>query len=74
MNAKYKVSFCDNNYNQEVDEGIAFGEDYGDIVNNICHYYDEDSIGEVTITLFEDYTEKVLPRTILMDYFNISKN
>lgn len=73
MNAKYKVTFYVNS-KEEKDEGIAFGEDYGDIVNNICHYYDEDSIGEVTITLFEDYTEKVLPRTILMDYFNISKN
>ena len=73
MNAKYKVTFYQD-FNEEKDEGIAFGEDYGDIVNNICHYYGEDNIEEVTITLFEDYTEKVLTHTILMDYFNISEN
>ena len=73
MNAKYKITFYQD-FNKEKDEGIAFGEDYGDIVNNICHYYEEDNIEEVTITLFEDYTEKVLPHTILMDYFNISEN
>jgi len=73
MNAKYKVTFyvdC----KEEKDEGIAFGKDYGDIVNNICHYYDEDSIEEVTITLFEDFDQQVLPRTIIADYFNDSEN
>lgn len=73
MNAKYKVTFYVD-FKEEKDEGIAFGENYGDIVNNICHYYGEDAIQEVTITLFEDYYQQVLPRTTLIDYFNDSEN
>lgn len=38
------------------------------------HYYGKDNIEEVTITLFEDYDQIVLPRTILKDYFEESKN
>lgn len=73
MNAKYKVTLYVD-FKEEKDEGIAFGKDYGDIVNNICQYYSEDTIVEVTITLFEDYDQQVLPRTILMDYFDSGKN
>lgn len=73
MNAKYKVTLYVD-FNEEKDEGIAFGEDYGDIVNNVCRYYGKDNIGEVTITLFEDYDQIVLPRVILKDYFEESKN
>lgn len=73
MNAKYKVTRYVN-FNEEKDEGVAFGHDYGDIVNNICRYYGEDNIEEVTITLFEDYDQIVLPRAILKDYFEESKN
>ena len=73
MNAKYKVTFYDN-FNEEKDEGIVFGHDYGDIVNNICRYYGKNNIGEVTITLFEDYDQMVLPCVILKDYFEESKN
>lgn len=73
MNAKYKITFY-TDFKKEKDEGIAFGENYGDIVNNICHYYDEDNIEEVTITLFEDYDQQVLPRTIITDYFNGGEN
>lgn len=74
MNAKYKVSFCDNNYNQEVEEGIAFGENPGDIVNNIFKYYGKDEVEEVTISLFEDYDCSVLPKTIIEDYFSSPNN
>ena len=73
MNAKYKVTFY-TNFNKEKDEGIAFGNDYGDIVNNICHYYGEDAIEEVTITLFEDYDRPVLPRATIVDYLDDSEN
>lgn len=73
MNAKYKITFY-TDFKKEKDEGIAFGENYGDIINNICHYYDEDNIEEVTITLFEDYDQQVLPRTIITDYFNGGEN
>ena len=73
MNAKYKITFY-TDFKEKKDEGIAFGETYGDIVNNICHYYGEDSVEEVTITLFEDYDLQVLPRTIITNYFNSSEN
>lgn len=73
MNAKYKITFY-TDFKEKKDEGIAFGENYGDIVNNICHYYGEDSVEEVTITLFEDYDLQVLPRTIITNYFNSGEN
>ena len=73
MNAKYKVTFYVD-FKEEKDEGIAFGKDYGDIVNNICHYYGEDAIEEVTITLFEDYDQQVLPRTTIVDYLDDSED
>ena len=73
MNAKYKVTFYQD-FNKKKDEGIAFGKDYGDIINNICKYYGEYNIEEVTITLFEDYDQIVLPRVILKDYFEESEN
>lgn len=73
MNAKYKITFY-TDFKEKKDEGIAFGENYGDIVNNICRYYGEDSVEEVTITLFEDYDLQVLPRTIITNYFNGSEN
>lgn len=72
MNVKYKVIFYDNNYNQEVEEGIAFGENQGDIVNNIFKYYD--GVEELTISLFEDYDCSVLPKTIIEDYFSSPHN
>ena len=74
MNVKYKVSTYDNNYNQEVEEGIAFGENSGDIVNNIFQYYDKDGVEELTISLFEDYDCSVLPKTIIEDYFSNPHN
>lgn len=70
MNVKYKVAFCDNDYNSKVEEGIAFGENPGDIVNNIFKYYGKDGVEEVTISLFEDYDCSVLPKSIIEDYFN----
>lgn len=61
MNVKYKVTYyLDlNNFN---DEGIAFGENMGDIVNNIAEYYGEDTINSITIELTEDWESNVIPR------------
>lgn len=73
MNAKYKITFYEN-FNSENDEGIAFGENPGEIVNNVFHYYGEDDVEEITISLTEDYNEVVLPLSILQDYFKDSKN
>ena len=74
MNVKYKVSTYDNNYNLKREEGIAFGENPGDIVNNIFKYYGKDEVEEVTISLFEDYDCSVLPKTIIEDYFSSPNN
>ena len=73
MNAKYKVTFY-TDFNEEKDEGIAFGEDTGEIVNNIFDYYGKNDVVEVTISLFEDYDRTVLPREIIEDYFNDGEN
>ena len=72
MNAKYKVTFY-RDFNEEKDEGIAFGEDAGEIVNNIFNYYGKNDVVEVTISLFEDYDCTVLPRTIIEDYLDSSE-
>lgn len=74
MNAKYKVSFYDNNCNQKVEEGIAFGDNPGDIVNNVFQFYGKDAVEEVTISLFVDCDCSVLPKTIIEDYFNSFHN
>lgn len=73
MNAKYKVTFYVD-FKEEKEEGIAFGENPGDIVNNIFHYYSEDSVEEITISLFENYDCSVLPKTIIEDYFSSPHN
>ena len=73
MNAKYKVTFYQD-FNKKKDEGIAFGEDAGEIVNNIFDYYSKNDVVEVTISLFEDYDCTVLPREIIEDYFNDGEN
>lgn len=73
MNAKYKVTFYVD-FKEEKDEGIAFGDNPGDIVNNIFQYYGKDKVEEVTISLFEDYDCSVLPKMIIEDYFNSSHN
>ena len=70
MNIKYKVTTYNSNFNQEVDEGIAFGDNPGDIVNHIFHYYGKDNVNQLTISLFEDYDYSVLPKTVIEDYFN----
>lgn len=73
MNAKYKVTFYDN-FNREKDEGIAFGENPGEIVNNIFDYYDKDDVEEVTISLLEEYDSVVIPFEIIENYFIDSQN
>ncbi len=73
MNAKYKVTFYVD-FKEEKEEGIAFGENPGDIVNNIFKYYGKDEVEEVTISLFEDYDCSVLPKTIIEDYFSSPHN
>lgn len=69
MNVKYKVTYY-KIFNPEVEEGIAFGENPGDIVNNIFKYYGKDEVEEVTISLFEDCDCSVLPKSTIEDYFN----
>lgn len=73
MNAKYKVTFYVD-FKEEKEEGIAFGENPGDIVNNIFKYYGKDEVEEVTISLFEDYDCSVLPKIIIEDYFSSPHN
>ena len=61
MNAKYKVTYYVD-LNELNDEGIAFGESMGDIVNHIAEYYGEDKINSITIELTEDWDSNVVPR------------
>ena len=61
MNAKYKVIYYEN-LDRKEDEGIAFGKDMSDIVNNIAKYYNEDNIQAITIEFGENYYSYVIPR------------
>ena len=61
MYAKYEVIFLnDNTLKQEKECGIAYGEDYGDIVNNISDYYGKLNIYSITIRIPEEYDSLVL--------------
>ena len=63
MYAKYEVIFFnDSSLKQEKECGIAYGEDYGDIVNNISAFYGKLNIYSITIRLPEDYDQLVLPQ------------
>ena len=63
MNAKYEVIFFnESSLKQEKECGIAYGEDYGDIVNNISAYYGKHNIYSITIRLPEEYDSLVLPQ------------
>lgn len=71
MNAKYEVSFCNKDFKTQNDKGVAFGENPGEIVNNIYRYYGEDDVDKITITFFpDDCDETVLPYVVLQDYFD----
>lgn len=48
--------------NKRKNAGIAYGEDYGDIVNNISSFYGEKNVYSITIRFSEDYDQLVLPQ------------
>ena len=66
MNAKYKVTYY-LDLNDLNDEGIAFGENMGDIVNNIAEYYGENNINSITIELTEDWESNIVPRENILE-------